>query len=204
MGEAIFSGEPTISPTAAPQRQPARASRATSGRMRARFSAVSARNSASSNSAARRKVRADWKELPGGLSSNARASPTALGTQGTPGRTKANNSSTSNNGSFGAVFSLPATKAACATSTAPERNSARASSKAACRTVPSGSASAAPPGAGAKAATSKNSFKKPQIRTLQPRSCAETRRKIGWAFSQFFSVAKRPQSGLRPGTTLNA
>ena len=54
--------------------------------------------------------------------------PKRARTNGTAGRTKAKSSSTSNSGLAGAVRRRPATNAAFAISTSPERNSARASS----------------------------------------------------------------------------
>jgi len=97
----------------------------------------------------------------GGSNPQARARPSALGTQGVAGRTNANNSIASNKGRAGCTFNRPATNSACATITSPERNRRRAASKSTLAVAPCASAITAPLGAGISAGKSRlarNSF----------------------------------------------
>ena len=105
------------------------------------------------------KARGDGARLAAGCSgvSGAQAAqgarqPKALGTKGMAGPHESEQFQHIEKRSCGRrVPSRPATKAACATSTSPLRNSVRASSCFAMREPPSADASSAPPGAGTRA-----------------------------------------------------
>jgi hypothetical protein len=154
-------GEPCgTSPTSffsnSAQRQPARSMVPTSGARAARTSSGQPSTSFSKARAMACNVWADCSGVVGAARPSARASPSALGTKGSPGRTKANSSRTSNSITSGLRPSRPATKPLWATSTSPLSNKGRASRRA-MRSVlwpsegPSARAITAPGGAGTRA-----------------------------------------------------